>query len=542
MNSSIQCAQQSVDTFAEPLRAVEYVRMSTDNQRYSIENQVEVIREFASRNHMMVVHSYEDYGKSGVTINHRAAFQALLKDVQSRERKFSVILVYDVSRWGRFQRIDESAYYEHICKRAGVKVIYCAEYFPNDGSAITALAKGLRRVMAAEFSRDQSVKISKGKRRLSELGFRQGGRPGFGLRRFRVGADGRPKGVLYPGERKNLVSDRVILVPGPREEVEVIWRIFDMYVLDRMSQTAISVCLNKDPHQEPGMPRWTKKAVREVLSNRKYTGDNECHKTSSRLGKPRIGVPKEEWVIRKKAFQGLVTSEFFNLVQLRRNRRASRYLIEQLTQSLIDLLNKRGRLSAELISKEPGMPSVYIYCQRFGGLSEAYAAIGYDSDKNLRFINGKEISRRLRKELLDQLVGLYACAGTQVSVNQETGLLTVKERWTLSIYILRSFTAASHRKPSWNLYGPRRNIGQFVLIVRLASGNHEILDMFLVARSGLGDMSGRVSEHAPRMIGYKVTGLNQVVERTPNLMSEKYQESPAGFQFPIQLSLSATAR
>jgi len=39
----------------------------------------------------------------------------------------SVILVYDVSRWCRFQDVDESAYYECICKRAGINFAYCAE-------------------------------------------------------------------------------------------------------------------------------------------------------------------------------------------------------------------------------------------------------------------------------------------------------------------------------------------------------------------------------------------------------------------------------
>ncbi|MDE0855352.1 MAG: recombinase family protein, partial [Nevskia sp.] len=174
MNGVIRCAPEPADPEAEPIHAVEYVRMSTDNQRYSIENQIEVIRDFAERHHMAVTRSYVDYGKSGVTINRRTGFQALLNDVQARNREFSVVLVYDVSRWGRFQGIDESAYYEHICKRAGVKVIYCAEFFPNDGAAITALAKGLRRVMAAEYSRELSIKVCNGKRRLAELGFRQG--------------------------------------------------------------------------------------------------------------------------------------------------------------------------------------------------------------------------------------------------------------------------------------------------------------------------------------------------------------------------------
>jgi hypothetical protein len=54
---------------------------------------------------------------------------------------FSIVLVYDVSRWGRFQDADESAYYEYRCRRAQIAVHYCAEPFQNDGSLTTVLMK-----------------------------------------------------------------------------------------------------------------------------------------------------------------------------------------------------------------------------------------------------------------------------------------------------------------------------------------------------------------------------------------------------------------
>ena len=37
---------------------------------------------------------------------------------------FSAVLVYDVSRWGRFPDPDEAAVYEHACKSRGIRVIY----------------------------------------------------------------------------------------------------------------------------------------------------------------------------------------------------------------------------------------------------------------------------------------------------------------------------------------------------------------------------------------------------------------------------------
>ncbi len=114
----------------------------------------------------------------------------------------TTILVYDVSRWGRFQDADESAYYEYICKRAGISVQYCAEQFENDGSPVSTIVKGVKRAMAGEYSRELSVKVFAGQCRLIELGYRQGGPPGFGLRRSLIDQAGDAKASLRAANTK----------------------------------------------------------------------------------------------------------------------------------------------------------------------------------------------------------------------------------------------------------------------------------------------------------------------------------------------------
>ena len=166
-----------------PVRAAQYVRMSTEHQKYSTENQSDAIQEYAEKHEMVIVRTYADDGKSGLRIEGRKSLMKLLEDVQSGNTDFSIILVYDISRWGRFQDADESAYYEYICKRAGIVVQYCAEQFKNDGSPVSTIVKGVKRAMAGEYSRELSVKVFKGQCKLIELGFRQGGPAGFGLNR-----------------------------------------------------------------------------------------------------------------------------------------------------------------------------------------------------------------------------------------------------------------------------------------------------------------------------------------------------------------------
>ena len=201
------------------IRAAQYLRMSTEHQQYSLDNQALAISCYAEANSMCIVRTFEDGGRSGLVLSGRTGLQELLAVVQSGQAEFEVILVYDVSRWGRFQDSDEGIYYEYLCKRAKIAVHFCAELFPNDASLTTAVLKTVKRTMAGEYSRELSVKVFAGQCRLIELGYRQGGPAGFGLRRQLIAQDRTAKGILSRGEHKSIQTDRVILVPGPAEEI-----------------------------------------------------------------------------------------------------------------------------------------------------------------------------------------------------------------------------------------------------------------------------------------------------------------------------------
>src|SRR3546814_10864201 len=157
--------------------------MSTEHQKYSTDNQSAVIRRYAEERGYHIVRCYADEGKSGLSLDGRQALKELLADIENGRAEFSVVLVYDVSRWGRFQDPDEAAACELRCKRAGITVHYCAEQFENDGTIGSSIIKTVKRAMAGEYSRELSVKVFAGQSNLIRLGYRQGGVPGFGLRR-----------------------------------------------------------------------------------------------------------------------------------------------------------------------------------------------------------------------------------------------------------------------------------------------------------------------------------------------------------------------
>jgi DNA invertase Pin-like site-specific DNA recombinase len=208
--------------------AAQYIRMSTDKQDLSPAVQKAAIAVYAAERGLEVTATYEDAGRSGMRMENRPALRQLLRDVTNKPA-YSTILVYDVSRWGRFQDVDESAYHEYHCRRNGVAVHYVAEGFAQNTAPMTALLKSLKRVMAAEYSRELGVKCRAGQERALQLGFQMGRLPALGFRRVSVSRDGTARVPIVNGQRKIAATDRVAWVLGPAAEVALVRRIFNLY-------------------------------------------------------------------------------------------------------------------------------------------------------------------------------------------------------------------------------------------------------------------------------------------------------------------------
>jgi DNA invertase Pin-like site-specific DNA recombinase len=355
--------------------AAQYLRMSTEHQQYSLANQAAAIAVYAEENGFSVTRTYEDAGRSGLAIKNRHGLANLLRDVVAGQHRFKAVLVYDVSRWGRFQDSDEAAHYEFLCKKAGIPVHYCAEQFVNDGSVTSFLLKAVKRSMAAEYSRELGVKVRAGQARLASMGYRMGGKASYGLRRMLIDPDRTPVRTLRSGEHKSLTTQRVTLVPGPHEEQAVVREIFHMALLGNKS---LGIARSLNARQIPyssGKP-WTLYNVLAVLHNPAYAGMNVWGTTSQRLSDSTIRKTPDQWICCDKAFTPIIDPATFGKV---REIFASGgiYSDQQLLDALRRLLAKRGSLSERIIRHSHGFPSAHAYQRHFGSLNKAYQMIGY---------------------------------------------------------------------------------------------------------------------------------------------------------------------
>jgi DNA invertase Pin-like site-specific DNA recombinase len=453
--------------------------MSTEHQQYSTENQRDVIRQWAEERGIDIARTYEDAGKSGLRIAGRDALQRLIEDVQCGRADFDVILVYDVSRWGRFQDADESAYYEYICRRANVGVQYCAEQFENDGSAVSTMLKGFKRFTAGEYSRELSVKVFHGQCRLVELGFHQGGMPGFGLRRMLRDQSGQSKGVLVRGEHKSIQTDRVILVPGPPEEVEIVRRMYRAFVEEGKVESEIAKALNERGVKSDLGRAWTRGTVHQVLTNEKYVGNNVYNRVSFKLKKKRVVNPVDMWIRANGAFEPIVPADLFDAAQNIIIERSKKLTDEELLDRLRALLAQKGHLSGLLIDETEGLPSSSVYKSRFNSLVRAYHLIGYTPDRDYAFIEINRQLRQLHPKVISEMIERIHRLGGIVVQDPRTDLLTVNGEFTASLVVARCGRTVSGSL-RWSIRLDTGLAPDITIAARMDTENKEPLDYYLL--------------------------------------------------------------
>jgi DNA invertase Pin-like site-specific DNA recombinase len=452
--------------------------MSTEHQQYSTENQHAAIQRYADERGLLIVRTFTDAGKSGVGIQGRDALQDLLRTVESGQADFSTILVYDVSRWGRFQEPDEGAYYEYRCIRASIAVQYCAEHFPTDNAPMGAVMKSLKRAMAGEYSRELSAKVFAGQCRLITLGYRQGGTPGYGLRRQLLDQHGQPKAILATGERKSFQLERVILTPGPEIEVTTVRRIYQLFTVDNHSEAQIAELLNHEGVPADAGRPWTRGTIHELLTNEKYIGNNLYNRTSTKLQRPRVVNKPTEWVRCNNAYQPVIDAEIFATAQAIINERDHRYTDDELLQRLRDLLQQHGMLSGLIINETAGMPSTATYANRFHSLRRAYELVGYTPARDYSYLAINQALRTLHAEHVTHITKELTSAGASVHRNQNTDLITVNEKFTVALSIARC-RELHDEEYRWVIRFDTSLDPDITIGARMAPGNKSILDYYL---------------------------------------------------------------
>ena len=325
------------------------------------------------------------------------------------------------------------------------------------------------------------------------------------------------KTALSRGEHKSLQTDRVVLAPGPEEEVTIVNQMFGWFINDGLVESHIAVRLNGMGIKTDLGRDWTRATVHQVLTNEKYVGANVYNRISFKLKKLRVENPPEMWIRRDDAFPPIVPGEVFYTAQGIIKARARRYTDEELLDRLRTLYRHRGFLSGLVIDESEGMPSSTVYAHRFGSLVRAYQLVGFTPNRDYRFLEINRTLRRMHPEVVSQTERRIADLGGQVVRDPATDVLLVNREFTASIVLARCKSSNTGAR-RWKVRFDTSLQPDITVAVRLDESNQQAVDYYLLPRLDLGAPGVHLAEHNPvELESYRFSNLDyfySMAERT----------------------------
>jgi hypothetical protein len=301
------------------------------------------------------------------------------------------------------------------------------------------------------------------------------------LRRTLIDQHGKVKGELTRGEHKSLQTDRVILVPGPEDEIQHVNLIYHWFLDEQIVESDIAARLNGMNIRTDLDREWTRGTVHEVLTNEKYIGNNIFNRVSFKLKKNRVVNTPDKWIRKEEAFEAIVPFDMFHQVQgiiMARNRR---FTNDELIERLRGLYQKRGILSGLIINETEGMPSSSVYAHRFGSLVRAYQIVGFTPDRDYHYMEINKFIRKMHPQIVTQTEQKIVDLGGSVIRDPATDILHVNNEFTVSLVLARC-QATETLQSRWKMRFDTTLLPDITVAVRLNSSNQAPLDYYLLPR------------------------------------------------------------
>ncbi len=396
-------------------RVALYARYSSDQQSASsIDDQLRICREQATREGWQVVGTYKDAAISGSSVTLRPGIQSLLQDAQAG--RFDIVLAEALDRVSRDQA-DVATLYKHM-QFAGVTIVTLAE------GEISELHVGLKGTMNALFLKDLARKTHRGLRGRVEQG-KAGG------------------GLCYGYDVVKQLDARGEPVRGERAinpaEAAVVRRIFRDFA-NGLSPQAITRALNAERMVGPGGKLWSPTTLRGhikrgtgLLNNELYIGklvwNRQRYVKDPRTGKrvSRIN-PRSEWITTDVPELRIVDDVLWQAVKARQ---------EAITTQFATAIEAtRARFRLNVTHRPKSLLSGLVTCGCCGGpyalrLKGRFACSNHADNKscdNNRSISRTALEARVLDGLRDRLMAPEIAAEAVRTYVEETNRLNKERR------------------------------------------------------------------------------------------------------------------
>lgn len=256
-----------------PMRVTYYARVSTekDEQLHSLSAQIKYYSDMINGNsNWEFVEGYIDEGLSATSVKKRESFLTMIEDAEAG--KFDFIITKEISRFSR-NTVDSIQYTQQLLA-FGVGVL-----FQSDNINTLLPDSELRLTIMSSIAQDEVRKISERVR----FGFKRAIEKGSVLGNNKIWGYKKDHGKLVIVE----------------EEAEIIRKIFDMYVNQRLGMRVISRVLGEQGVKNSKNNDLSASTIRNIIANPKYKGyycGNKTQKYDYRHNARKYMEP-EEWVV-----------------------------------------------------------------------------------------------------------------------------------------------------------------------------------------------------------------------------------------------------
>lgn len=293
----------------EKVKVYLYTRVSTSMQidGYSLDAQKSRMKAFCDFNDYEIAGEYEDAGKSGKSIEGRAAFNSMMEDIKTGKDDVSFVLVFKLSRFGR--NAADVLNSLQTMQDFGVNLICVEDGIDSSKEAGRLMISVLSAV--AEIERDNiRVQTMEGRMQKAREGKWNGGFAPYGY---------------------SLVNGKLEI---NEEEAVAIRMIFDQYVNTDMGSNGIAKYLEnhgiqKIARQNGTNPLFDAALIRRIIQNPVYCGKiaygrrrtEKVHGTRNDYRQ----VNKEDYLLVDGLHEGLISEEVWEQAQIKVASQAKKY-------------------------------------------------------------------------------------------------------------------------------------------------------------------------------------------------------------------------
>ena len=252
--------------------AVGYVRMSTDKQEDSPEQQRAEISKLAKREGYRIVRWYEDHGISGARTHKRPEFRRMIRDAEERG-DFKAILCWDQDRFGRFDSIEAGEWVSPL-RRVGVELVTVCQGRIDWADFAGRLIYQITQEGKHRFLVDLSRNALRGMIKYAKKGTLLGSATPYGYDRMYFDAAGEERCRVRRGERFRKPKDwSGKLVPSADpQEVETVRWLFQTFANTDRSARSLGVDLNRRKISSPNKKEWDVTQIKNLLNHPVYIG------------------------------------------------------------------------------------------------------------------------------------------------------------------------------------------------------------------------------------------------------------------------------